>query len=132
MKRTLAFVGIVAVVVFCLGATPADTATSSFNWHDIVKGLVSGVIAAAIGFAKSENEKLDFAKFAKTVIFGGIVGVISAWKGTSMDEAEKWASMTGVSIVFTSVWDALVRRVATPGIAKVMARAQAKMLQAGK
>lgn len=87
---------------------------------DIAKGLGAGAIAAAIGYMKSQGEKFDFAKFGKTVVFGGIVGIIAAWKGTNMDEAEKWAAMVGVSLAFSFVWDAFARKVAAPGLKRMM------------
>lgn len=105
-----------SMLCFLVGLTPETAAALA----DIAKGLGAGAIAAAIGYVKSQGEKFDPAKFGKTVVFGGIVGIIAAWKGTSMDEAEKWASMIGVSLAFSFIWDAFARKVAAPGIKRMM------------
>lgn len=125
-KKIGLLLGLGLVACFCMAAMPVDGGTSGFHWLDIVKGLVSGAVAAALGYVKSQSEKFNAAKFAKTSIFGGIVGGIAAWRGTSMDEAEKWAAMIGVSLAFSFIWDALIRKVAAPGIAKVRMLAQAR------
>lgn len=116
---------IVVVAVLCVAAQAPAAAASTFNWMDILKGLASGAIAAAIGYFKAQSlEKPEVAKLAKTVIFGGIVGAVAAWRGSTIPEAEKWTAMVGLSFVLTFLWDIIMRRVATPGIAKMMARAR--------
>lgn len=133
MKKALTFLGLAMVVMFCVAAQAAPApegvvvapaaAASSFNWMDIVKGLVAGAIAAAIGYFKSQDlQKLEILKLAKTVIFGGVIGGVAAWRGTSLPETEKWAAMVGLSFALTYVWDIIVRRAAQPVVAKVIAR----------
>lgn len=140
MKKGLTLFGLGLVVLFCVAAQAAPPAEagvavvastgSTFNWMDVVKGLVSGAIAAAIGYFKAQDlQKLEIMKLVKTVIFGGIVGSIAGWRGTSLPEAEKWTAMIGVSFAFTYAWDIIVRRVTQPVVSKVIARRAAKALQ---
>lgn len=136
-RKVWALVGLMAVCLLCVAAQAAPAApgaaASAFNWMDVLKGLVAGAVAAAIGYFKSQSiEKLEIPKLAKTVIFGGVVGALAAWRGTSIPEAEKWAAMIGLSFAFTYVWDIILRRVATPGIAKMMARARELQAPPGK
>lgn len=131
MKKAFVLLGLAMVAVFCMAAQTAPApegtvvvaAASGIHWMDIVKGLVAGAIAAAIGYFKSQDlQKLEILKLAKTVIFGGVIGGVAAWRGTSLPETEKWAAMVGLSFALTYVWDIIVRRAAQPVVAKVIAR----------
>ena len=56
---------------------------------EILKGAVSGVVVAFLGYAKSNTkESFDGPKFLKTVVIGGAVGGISAFTGQTPTNVE--------------------------------------------
>ena len=75
-------------------------------------GAVSGVVVAALGYAKAHTtEDFDSAKFVQTVVVGGIVGACGGEMGMSYEEAHDWAASMGLITLIEyakkAVWRAI-------------------------
>lgn len=75
-------------------------------------GIISGIIAAALGFAHThEGTNFDFASFGQTVIVGGFVGGFAGYSGVSYAEAQDYLLTTGGLTLFEYIKKAFLRRI---------------------
>jgi len=74
-------------------------------------GTVSGIMTAALGYAKTvgKAEKFDDRKFLQTCIVGGIVGGIGGEMGMSYTEAYAWASTVGLVTIIEYIKKTIIR-----------------------
>jgi len=77
-------------------------------------GAVSGVVVAALGYAKAHTtEDFDPAKFVQTVVVGAVVGACGGEMGMSYEEAYNWAASVGLITLIEyakkAVWRAIRR-----------------------
>jgi len=73
-------------------------------------GLVSGVITAALGYAKSAGENFNYKKLLQTVIIGGFIGGVAGAMGISYTQAEQWLGTIGAITLVEYIMKGMLRR----------------------
>ena len=74
-------------------------------------GVVSGCIAATLGYLKSAGADFDLKNFAQTVVVGGFVGGVAGYQGVTYAEAGDYLLTTGGLTLFEYVKKTVLRRV---------------------
>lgn len=77
----------------------------------IFGGAISGVAAAALGFAKSSGESIDNSKFLQTVVVGGVVGGVGGYLGMDYTTAYTYVGSIGGITLIEYVKKTVLRRV---------------------
>lgn len=76
--------------------------------------ILTAVIYAVIGYAKSVNEDFSFSKFGATIVLGLIIGIIMYSSGIPITEAnvaEQFVAYGGLLYVVENILKALYRRI---------------------
>ena len=77
----------------------------------IVMGVVSGLLAAVLGYAKATKlEKIDTQKMLATALVGAVVGFFMGWYGWEYNQAYQFLLSSGMVYVFENVAKIVVRR----------------------
>ena len=79
----------------------ASEEKSGFDWNNLWKMAIAGVVASLLGAGtngKFSPTDWDVKKIAQKAIIGVIVGVVAAWKGIGIDDAQAW--VLGGSLVY--------------------------------
>jgi len=77
----------------------------------IIMGILSGVIAAVIGYIKGTTiEKWNNEKFFMTVGIGAFVGGVAGYQGWTYTVADQWIYSTGMIILIDFGLKAIYRR----------------------
>jgi len=63
---------------------------------NVASGIVSGLVTAFLGYMKSKDEKFDPAKFAQTLVIGGLVGAVAQVAGMSYNDAYDYLASIGI------------------------------------
>lgn len=74
-------------------------------------GIVSGMITATLGYAKSTGTEFDAKNFMQTVIVGGFVGGIAGYQGVTYVQSQDYVATTGALTLFEYVKKTILRRV---------------------
>ncbi len=74
-------------------------------------GILSGLMAAALGYAKNVGAEFDDKAFIQTVIIGMFVGAVAAYMGMTYDNAMAYVTTTGGLVLFEYIEKSIWRRV---------------------
>ncbi len=77
----------------------------------VAGGILSGLMAAALGYAKNVGSEFDDKAFIKTVVIGMFVGAVAAYMGLSYENAMAYVTTTGGLVLFEYVEKAIWRRI---------------------
>lgn len=77
----------------------------------IGSGILSGLGAAALGFAKSAGSEFDWKNFVQTLIVGGFVGGVAGYIGITYQNSLDWLATTGGLTLFEYIKKAILRRI---------------------
>ena len=83
------------------GEAAEETTKSGFDWNNLWKMAIAGVLASILGAGKNGKfnpVEWDIKKLAQKGIIGVIVGIIAALKGLEISDAQDW--LLGGSFVY--------------------------------
>lgn len=97
---------------------PAATEGTAGLLKGIGAGMLTGIVAAGLGFAKdtAPDKKWDFKTAGSTVLIGAIVGAFAGWQKKDLTTAADWFNSGSVVVLAELVWKAVWRNAGAPAL----------------
>lgn len=133
-KRAVFWGALVLLVLFSTGtlfAVQADSGATSGTkgqghwWKGILQGILGGVVASLIGWAKNKNtrtgeqEKFGFEYLLQTCFFGAIVGLVAGFLKKNPADLVGSLEATPLFGALTFLVEALFKAIWRHGVVKV-------------